>query len=157
MLKKIICMTLCCLMLTACGEKGIKLEANEQRPKYCGESTALDFPESIKYESVPDGFITRKMASDMKKVIKAHKSINDSEDGSIDEDTAVDISIAIIKNRDPSYFQKPTSYWISYIADVDAYFISISQDPESINIINDSRITHVISKKDGAFLGFWYT
>ena len=80
---------------------------------------------------------------------------DNSEDGSIDEETAVDIAMAIIKNKVPSYFQKPTSYSLSYSSDDDAYFISISQDHENVNLIDDRQVNLVISKKDGAFLAIW--
>ena len=155
MLKKLLFIIICCLMLTACGGE----EVPDQRPKYCGESGALFYMEvsnkDIEDYKVPDGFITRKMSSDIKKVIKEHQSKDNSEDGSIDEETAVDIAIAIIKNKVPSYFQKPTSYSLSYSSDDDAYFISISQDHENVNLIDDRQVNLVISKKDGAFLAIW--
>ena len=155
MLKKLLFMIICCLMLTACGGE----EVPDQRPKYIGESGALFYMEvsnkDIEDYKVPDGFITRKMSSDIKKVMKEHQSKDNSEDGSIDEETAVDIAMAIIKNKVPSYFQKPTSYSLSYSSVDDAYFISISQDHENVNLIDDRQVNLVISKKDGAFLAIW--
>ena len=155
MLKKIIFMMLCCLMLTACGTD----DSNDIRPIYGGEFLGLVSPEvydiDIEDKKVPEDFITRKMASDIKKVIEAHKSTNNSEDGSIDEETAVDIAMVIIKSSDKDYFEKPTSYCISYSLDIDAYFISISEIPENIDIIDDRQINLVISKKDGTLLAIW--
>ena len=155
MFKKIICMMLCCLMLTACGEKGIKFEANEKRPTYSGDCSYI-LDRYIKGKTVPDGLITRKMASDMKKVIKAHKSTNDSEDGSIDEDTAVDIAIAIMKNPPPdNFFEKPTFYCLSYKPDLDAYLIDIGQRNENPNVAGGLSTKMIISKKDGSLLAIW--
>lgn len=155
MLKKLLFMIICCLMLTACGGE----EVPDQRPKYIGECLVILYPEiydiDIEDYKVPDGFITRKMSSDIKKVIKEHQSKDNSEDGSIDEETAVDIAMAIIKNKVPSYFQKPTSYTLSYSSDDDAYFMSFSHDPENVNLIDDRQVNLVISKKDGAFLAIW--
>ena len=154
MFKKIICMMLCCLMLTACGEKGIKFEANEQRPTYRGHFWCV-FDVDIEDKTVPDGFITRKMASDIKKVIKAHQSKNELDDGSINEEAAVDIAIVIMKNTDKSYFEKPTFYCISYRLDVDAYFIDIGQENENPNVAGGLSTKMIISKKDGSLLAIW--
>ena len=148
-------MIICCLMLTACGENGIKFEANEQKPEYQGDCSYI-FDEHIKGKTVPNGFITRKMASDIKKVIKAHKSKNDSDDDSIDEDTAVDIAIAIMKNPPPdNFFEKPTFYCLSYKPDLDAYLIDIGEEYENPNIVGGLSTKMIISKKDGTLLAIW--
>ena len=99
---------------------------------------------NIEDYKVPDGFITRKMSSDIKKVMKEHQSKDNSEDGSIDKETAVDIAIAIMKCGQESYFEKPTFYCISYRLAVDG-----------INVVGGLSTKLVISKKDGALLAIW--
>lgn len=154
MLKKLLFMIICCLMLTACGGE----EVHDQRPKYSGGFLAILYPEvyniDIEDYKVPDGFITRKMSSDIKKVIKEHQSKDNSEDGSIDEETAVDIAIAIMKYGQESYFEKPTFYCISYSPDNDAYFVEIGQE-NGINVVGGLSTKLVISKKDGTLLAIW--
>lgn len=153
LLKKIL-LVLFCFVLTACSNDGIKYEANEQKPTYRGDCSYVF--DDIKGKTVPEGFITRKMASDIKKVIKAHKSKNDSEDGSIDEETAVDIAIAIMKNPPPdNFFEKPTFYCLSYKPDLDAYIIDIGQENENPNVLGGLSTKMVISKKDGTLLAIW--
>lgn len=147
-------MVLFCFLLTACSNDGIKYEANEQKPRYYGYFSNV-FDVDIEDKKVPDGFVTRKMASDIKRVIKAHKSENNSEDGSIDKETAVDIAMVIIKSSDKDYFEKPTFYRISYRLDVDAYFVSIWQENENPNVLGGLSTKMVISKKDGTLLAIW--
>lgn len=140
-------------MLTACDGEETKNDVNELKPLYSGFFFGV-FDVNIEDYKVPDGFITRKMSSDIKKVMKEHQSKDNSEDGSIDKETAVDIAIAIMKCGQESYFEKPTFYCISYRLDVDAYFVEIGQE-NGINVVGGLSTKLVISKKDGTLLAIW--
>ena len=161
MLKKLGLIILCCLMLVACGDDGLLDKINEQRPEYAGEyGDVLNqwyFDTYFRGCKVPDDFVTKKMAADIKKVIKAHKKIKgESEESPIDEETALDIAMAVIMNFRPSFFEEPTVYRITYRPDDDVYYIWIADKSYQVGVLDGGiDIRQGISRKDGTPLYYW--
>lgn len=118
-LKKIGLILLCCILFISCEKRPPDLE-----PKYLGQCGSAAYI-SVEDYLVPEDFIHEDMAKDIKKVLKKHKV----KDGPIDEDTALDIAILVVKHHyREDFFQKRTVYRISPNSDDGVFWLLISQE-----------------------------
>lgn len=144
-LDRIFIILFCCIVFSSCENK-----SSELKPVYIGtygDSWNVD----LKKYQVSNDFVD-KIADDIIRIKNKHNI----KDNFIDEETAVDIAIATISYYDEDFFVKPTFYRISLRPDLKIYFISIMQEDEDPNFIDELTTPNLaISQQDGTVLAYW--
>lgn len=137
MLKKFFILFMCCILLTSCEiqqKKGTPIPLTDERIENAVEPKEGERPEAYAYRSQQEDI---SWYTDIKNLV--------------DEKMALNIAIAVMKNTNADFLQKPTVCYCSYQEDMDAYVIEFVHEEKSQRAKTE-QLKITISRQNGAIL-----
>lgn len=137
MLKKFFILFMCCILLTSCEiqqKKGTPILLTDERIENAVEPKEGKYTESYEYSSQQEDI---SWYTDIKNLV--------------DEKMALNIAIAVMKNTNADFLQKPTVCYYSYQEDKDAYLIEFAHVEKSQRS-KPEQLKITISRQNGAIL-----